>query len=193
MTPRIMDAKAYCIWAHGDQKRKYTEDPYWTHPERVAKYLEENGYSEDVQIAAWHHDVIEDTQVTYADYLKRWGYKIGSMVQMLTTEKRTGENRADRKYRELARLAGSTHEEATIKLADLIDNTNDIVNFDASFAKVYLKEKAGLLGVLQHGHAGLLMMATNQVRRGLAKLDEDKRKQDEVRYNDWQDSRRGRA
>lgn len=46
------------------------------------------------------------------------------------------------------RLAESSREVQTIKVADLIDNTPSIVQHDPDFARVYLREKRDLLNVL---------------------------------------------
>lgn len=171
MTPRMMDAKAYSEWAHAGQVRKYTGEPYANHPARVADMVWGVTKDEDATIASYLHDTVEDTFVTLSDIYKRWGPKIEDMVWALTTEKRPDENRAERKKREMERLAQHGNSAIhTIKLADLIDNTEDIVKHDPSFAKRYLQEKADLLSVLQQGHQGLLIRATDQVRRYMGEL-----------------------
>ena len=53
---------------------------------------------------------------------------------------------------------------ATVKLADLIHNGEDIVKNDPSFAKVFMAEKKLLLGVLAHGDKTLHERATRMVR-----------------------------
>lgn len=180
LTPRMMDAKAYSEWAHKGQVRKYTNEPYANHPARVADIVRSVGCPEDGVIAAYLHDTVEDTSVTLMDIQRRFGYNVCGMVYELTTEKRPGENRAARKQRETDRLSKAGYVVATIKLADLLDNTNDIVRFDLDFARQYMKEKAELLAVLQHGHQELLMQATQQVRQYLERLDESQR-QDALR------------
>ena len=168
----MMDARAYCEWAHTGQLRKYTNEPYHNHPHRVADMVRTAGASEDAVVAAYHHDVLEDTPVTEKEYKDRWGERVFNMVWALTTIKRPGENRAARKTREMNRLSWSPSEVATIKLADLLDNTNDILQYDPDFAKQYIREKADLLSVLGHGHRGLLIRATQQVQRYMEQLDD---------------------
>ena len=51
----------------------------------------------------------------------------------------------------------------TIKVADLIDNTKTIVEYDPKFAPVYLAEKALLLDVLTKADQALLEKAREQV------------------------------
>ena len=55
----------FCITAHGDQKRKYTEMPYWHHPVNVSNILIDSGISNiDMVCAAILHDTVEDTKAT---------------------------------------------------------------------------------------------------------------------------------
>ena len=68
-------------------------------------------------------------------------------------------NRAVRKAIDLVHTAKASAEAKTVKLADLIDNTKSIFAHDPKFAKVYLKEKALLLEVLEEGDAALMAIA----------------------------------
>lgn len=72
------------------------------------------------------------------------------MVDMLTDVSRPEDgNRAARKKLDREHLAKATPEVKTIKLADLIHNTESIVAHDPKFAEVYLEEKRALLSVLK--------------------------------------------
>ena len=48
-------------------------------------------------------------------------------------------------------------------MADLIDNTKTILEFDPKFAPVYLAEKTLLLEVLTKADAGLIKKAKEQI------------------------------
>ena len=50
------------------------------------------------------------------------------------------------------KLSKASKEAQIIKLADLIDNSDDIEANDPSFAKVFLKEKAHLVKVMDKVH-----------------------------------------
>ena len=50
-------------------------------------------------------------------------------------------------------------EAKTIKLADLIDNSKSILEYDPKFAKVYMAEKKLLLEVLEDGDKSLWLLA----------------------------------
>lgn len=60
----------------------------------------------------------------------------------------------------LLRVQGNSK---SIKLADLIDNTKSIVEFDKNFAKVYIREKEELLFVLEGGDQRLMDMAVKSL------------------------------
>lgn len=155
----INTAKYFAIAAHQaiGQKRKYTGEPYWHHPERVVEIISMVDHTPMMIAAAWLHDVVEDTDVCMDDIVEFFGQDIADIVDALTdtpTEE-GGANRANRKGMDRARLARAGYEAQTIKLADLIDNTSTITQHDPKFAKLYLKEKRDLLDVLKHGNSHL--------------------------------------
>lgn len=146
----IEDAKLFAIAAHGDQKRKYTGEPYWHHLEEVA-YL--TNYSGDLHMpkyaiqAAWLHDILEDTSVEFLELREEFGEKVAGLVLWLTDSYVSKEygNRKERKRLERLRFKDAPYYAKVIKLADLISNTSSIVEHDPEFAKVYLEEKRLLL------------------------------------------------
>ena len=83
---------------------------------------------------------------------------------------RSDGNRAARKLIDLQRLAKSSADGATIKLADIIDNSKDILAHDPNFAKVYLREKAASLAVLQHGNKALFNAADGILEDAMLQL-----------------------
>lgn len=156
-------ARAFSKAAHGavGQKRKYTGEPYHVHPEHVLNILE---YYTDPQIpvrcATLLHDVLEDTQVTYDLLVDVFGEVIADLVLQVTdVSKPEDGNRATRKALDRAHLARSNYFGASIKLADLISNSQSINRHDPKFAKVYMREKRDLLEVLGHGNPYLLEAA----------------------------------
>jgi hypothetical protein len=72
-------------------------------------------------------------------------------------------NRKTRKGNEVLRLGEIPEREQNIKVLDLINNTTSIVEHDADFAKVYLREKAELLKALTKADPRLLAMAQAQL------------------------------
>ncbi|QEH36478.1 Bifunctional (p)ppGpp synthase/hydrolase SpoT [Aquisphaera giovannonii] len=149
-------ALGFAKCAHRQQKRKYTGEPYANHCRNVASIVADYTNDPDVIAAAALHDVLEDTQVTPAEMRDVFGERVTLLVIEVTDVSRLEDgNRDERKRLDREHLARSSAEGATIKLADLIDNTSSIVKYDKGFAKAYLKEKELLLDVLQHGNLDL--------------------------------------
>ena len=167
---------------HGDQKRKYTGEPYINHlinvsnaVNRVAKDLihGEVGFSrQDMCQAAILHDIIEDTGATLAGVEKEFGPRVVELVEWLTdVSKPEDGNRAVRKAMDREHLAKAPPEAKTIKLADLIDNAHSILEHDPQFAKVFISEMAQLLDVLKEGDQKLLQEAQDIVRYAQFKFE----------------------
>lgn len=147
----VDDAIAFAARAHTDQRRKFTGHPYIVHPVEVMTILMGVPHTEEMLAAAALHDVVEDCPLyTLNDIRMSFGPVVEKLVEELTEVKVAG-NRAVRKAAEVARLAAVSAQAQTIKLADLVSNTKDIVQHDPGFAKVYLKEKRSLLAVLTKG------------------------------------------
>lgn len=158
-------AYEYAKEAHGDQVRKYTGEPYINHPVAVAHIVLRANPSIDQIAAALLHDVIEDTPRTYEDIRDAgFQWKIADMVRELSdVSKPSDGNRKVRKEIDRNHLATISNEAKTVKLADLINNTDSIVQYGGGFARVYMAEKKLLLDALVGGDAGLLAEARSIV------------------------------
>ena len=107
--------------------RKVSKEPYWVHPEGVAKIVMEHGGS-DIEIkAAMAHDVLEDTGESYEDMAEKFGEKVASIVKEVTNDKDEIAKVGKEKYisEELCRLSP---EALTVKLADMLYNMKDSPN-----------------------------------------------------------------
>jgi len=153
-------AAIFAAAAHNGQVRKYTGEPYFAHVVSVAGIVASTGADEATVAAAILHDTLEDTAASYADLVEHFGHEVADLVVEVTdVSKPENGNRATRKALDRLHLAAASDRAATIKLADLIDNTSSIVARDPAFAKVYLAEKKALLAVMTGGDAGLRMRA----------------------------------
>lgn len=156
-----------------NQVRKYTNEPYIVHPESVVRILSE--VTDDVAIlsAAYLHDVLEDVYTAnqpegYNIIKEQFGLEIADLVVELTdvytSESFPNLNRNTRKAEERQRIRFISPKAKTIKLADLIDNTRDIVKYDANFAKIYMVEKRAMLEECLHeGNATLFQICQQQI------------------------------
>lgn len=139
---------------HGAQQRKFGGEPYWRHCENVGLLLSEAGEPGDVVAAGFLHDVLEDTDVTPAEIMGVIGplgfssFVLYLVEEVTNTSRPSDGTRARRKAIERERLVNTSPPAKNIKLADIIDNTRNVVELNSEFAKVYLPEKRALLEVL---------------------------------------------
>ena len=140
----------YAKEAHKGQLRKYTNEPYINHPVDVAYLIYKRGFGINAIIAALLHDVVEDTLVTKELLSRDFDDNVVSIVIGLTEFSRKEDgNRAFRKMLDRRFLSLQSFTVQSIKLADMIDNTKSIVEYDPAFAKIYMSEKRDLLQVLK--------------------------------------------
>ena len=143
---REEQAIVYATIAHAGQIRKYTGEPYIYHPIAVANVIRDVPHDEDMIVAAILHDVVEDTDRTFEEIAKIWGGEVCDLVYWLTdiSTPKCG-NRKERKLLDRNHIKNAPVKAKTIKLADLINNTESITTHDKDFARVYMKEKRLLL------------------------------------------------
>ena len=168
------------------QRRKYSDEPYWTHTDAVAEIVAKFGGS-DIQIAAAHlHDYREDvvTKLTadmrfdmldklefeFSKFPKAVQDLVVELTDVFTSEAYPDMSRKDRKIAEAARISQISDEAKTIKLADLFHNTNSIVAEDEGFAKTYLKEKHRVMQGLTGGNFTLYRIVAKQLKESIDKL-----------------------
>ena len=146
--------------AHKGQLRKYTFDPYIIHPLAVAKIVQSVTDDANWICAALLHDVVEDCDLTIEDIDQMFAFPISNLVLGMTefTIKTDGNRKfrkeLDRRY--LGRQSSGVH---TIKLADLIHNSESIIEHGKGFASTYISEMELLLEVLTKGDERLMIRA----------------------------------
>lgn len=159
----IERAKIFSINAHRSiaHKRKYTDEPYHVHPERVANLVATVTSDAEVIAAAWLHDVLEDVSPRNSNFnedaiRQLLGDRVLQLVLEVTdVSKPENGNRAKRKAIDREHLSKASDDGKTIKLADLIDNSIDISKHDPNFAKVFKKEAELDLPYLEAGNKQL--------------------------------------
>ena len=156
----IRRARRFAVGHHSavNQRRKYTGEPYWTHPMAVANTVAATDCATPEMVAAaWLHDTVEDTNATIDDVYRLFGELVGCYVTGLTDiSDLSWGNRAFRKQCDLAHLANTPEPYQfgvyTVKLADIMDNTKSITQHAPGFARVYLKEIKATLDVIRRGN-----------------------------------------
>ncbi|MFD1387609.1 HD domain-containing protein [Oceanobacillus oncorhynchi subsp. oncorhynchi] len=114
------NAKAFAAKAHQGQARKNSNEPYITHPVRVAERLEKEGCSDDLISAGYLHDVVEDTSVRIEDIEQQFGKKIADLVASHTEDK--SKSWWDRKKATVEHLKDAPKEVKYLIIADKLDN-----------------------------------------------------------------------
>jgi (p)ppGpp synthase/HD superfamily hydrolase len=151
---RILLAESLAQVAHFGQKRKWTHspEPYIGHLKRVAErvYTVPEA-TPDMVIAAYCHDILEDTDEIGSDTLGEiFGQTVRSYVDDLT-DPSTGSSalRAERKKQDRDHMAQCCYAVKVIKLADRLDNFKQMVEcFDlvpSRFMDLYTVETRLLL------------------------------------------------
>ena len=121
---RLRIAYEFAAEAHKPQKRKSGE-PYIIHPVCVARIVaEELELGVDPVIAAFLHDVVEDTSYTIDDIRERFGEEVAFLVGVVTKEKK--ENYVKSKqvdnFRQILASMQYDVRALLIKLADRLHN-----------------------------------------------------------------------
>lgn len=169
------EALRFATEAHGEQQRKFTDEAYIEHPKRVAGIVKTVPHSTEMICAAYLHDVVEDTPVDIEEIRRKFGEKVADLVLELTDEYLKVNypqlNRRARKDKEVERQANISKEAKTIKLADVIDNTPDIVKNNPGFGRKYLFEMEKLTRVLVGGDKVLFDRARREVAAGKKALN----------------------
>ncbi|QHM73308.1 GTP pyrophosphokinase [Mixta intestinalis] len=166
-------ARRYATEVHAaaGQRRKYTDEPYIVHPAAVVELVRSVTDNEAMLAAAWLHDTVEDTGTTLDDITHQFGADVAALVAMLTDDKQPqAKNRAARKVAHFRHTAEASPQAQTIKLADIIDNTRAIVQYDPHFARIYLVEKQVQIALLQRGDSTLWQQAQATIAQGIAQL-----------------------
>jgi guanosine-3',5'-bis(diphosphate) 3'-pyrophosphohydrolase len=118
----LTSAKAYAHLHHVERGRQmYGVLPYTHHLEAVERVLREVGIEDiDLLVAAWLHDVVEDTDVKLRDIVENFGDDVAALVGAVTNE--PGENRKARAALTYPKIREVGPRAIKLKLADRIAN-----------------------------------------------------------------------
>lgn len=159
-----MFAMGFAKKVHMEQVRAYTNEPYIVHPFAVAGLVTAVTNRTHMIVAAFLHDVVEDTPISLETIQIMFGDEVSYLVENLTDVSEKGDgNRAERRAIDLEHTAKASPDAKTIKLADIIDNVKTITAFDPKFAKVYMAEKRELMKVLKEGDNTLYNLANKMI------------------------------
>ena len=130
-----MQARAFALSAHGDQT--YGDLPYLAHLAAVAALLETRQLPEVYRTAGWLHDVLEDTSVSRAELVARFGEQVAELVDAVTGEGQNRKARCSSTVQKLTRFPKAV----ILKLADRLANVRQSVKDNKlSLLRMYAKE-----------------------------------------------------
>ena len=122
---RIEDAYHLAREAHKEQRRKSGE-PYIMHPVAVARIVaEELRLGANPIIAAFLHDVVEDTPYTIEDIRERFGDDVAFLVDVVTKKKKKSTPHSSSQIDNYKQMLNSLHYDIRallIKLSDRLHN-----------------------------------------------------------------------
>ena len=126
-TDIILGAKKFAQEKHKNQKRKDGVTPYSDHLEGVVNRLKNLGVTDkDVLCAAWLHDIIEDTDVTFDQINERFGREVAVIVLSLSKDQNI--LKKDREVQYINQLKDASFQTKIIKLCDISANLKDLAN-----------------------------------------------------------------
>lgn len=168
---------------HQDQKRKYTGEPYYSHLLRVAEIVSKYSNNDmEVEIALCH-DLLEKTKCTKQELALKLidiGYDlfprskvlkgVYDMTNHYTSEAYTMYDRKKRKELEAERMCESQSFSQTVMYAEIIDNTQSLVEHDPEFASVYLHEVLTYIDDIDEGQPQLYNKCRKIVNSAMRQL-----------------------
>jgi len=132
-TDLVKRAMQLATFAHKDQK--YGNRPYVTHLADVVARVKTITQDPEIIAAAWLHDTIEDTQVTYTDVEREFGTNVAKMVWAVTG---VGQDRAAKMANAIEKISQTPGAEL-VKSADRLSNAS--ASKDEQKMKLYQRYK----------------------------------------------------
>jgi (p)ppGpp synthase/HD superfamily hydrolase len=126
---RILAAAHFAAEKHAQQRRKGENgEPYFNHLLEVAELIALSSPHLDVElvIAAFLHDIVEDTGVTLHELEQRFGKNVADLVAEVTDDKSLPKE--TRKQLQVEHTPEKSPRSQTLKLADKISNLRAIIS-----------------------------------------------------------------
>lgn len=122
----IEQARRFAKRKHKGQT--YNNGDFMQHPEQVVKILQMITDDEQLLAAAWLHDILEDTDVTFGELVFKFGAEVADLVREVT---KSGYNT----FPDL-----STRKGAMLKFADRLANLSNMDSWDENKQKKYIEK-----------------------------------------------------
>lgn len=116
----VRKAAEFAAKAHEGALRKGSPIPYITHPMEVAMIVALMTEDQDLIVAAYLHDVIEDAGVVYEELEQQFGTRIARLVRRESEDK--SKSWIERKQATIDRLASAGREDKLLAFGDKLSN-----------------------------------------------------------------------
>ena len=159
----ISAAKSFATLHHVIRKGQlYGNLPHTHHLQRVEEVLLSFGERrEHVRVAAWLHDIIEDTDVKYRDVEENFGVPVATLVQAVTSE--DGLNRRVRNALTYPKIRKVGPDAVRLKLADRFANVTHGGGSATMYAMEYGEFRHGLYDPGDGMNAGLWLALDREI------------------------------
>lgn len=133
----LIDAREFATKKHADQL--YGEHPYTYHLNAVCEVAQRHCLNGDICVAAWLHDILEDTSVSSVELRTFFGPSVAGLVEAVTDE--PGKNRLERAKKTWPKIRTDAAAVA-LKLCDRIANVQACLDGvgNVKMLKAYRKE-----------------------------------------------------
>ena len=145
----VKSATQFAKLAHKGQQRKYSSEPYITHPLAVAKLV--NEYTDDPEVisAAILHDVVEDCDITLEQIESMFGSRVAKIVAGVTKITDGMDIQSSRKKHINNRhYASQCADCQLVKAMDSLHNLSQLHQADDAFRERFVREKKSLASML---------------------------------------------
>lgn len=133
----------FAVEAHRGQQRKGDSLPYIIHPLTVGIVLLEEGCEQEVVIAGFLHDTVEDTDVTYAEIEDNFGSRVMRIVRGVSEPDKTLPWRR-RKEHTIEYIRRAPLDERMVICADKLHNITSMIDeYRESGEKLWERFNAG--------------------------------------------------
>ena len=156
MNKQIKEARDYAVIQHARQT--YGIHNYEFHLDEVYQLVCEAGLNDNFKIAAYLHDILEDTQTTKEELRDKFNSEVAEMVYAVSG---FGENRKSRTENIMQKLLDKT-EYVDLKLADRIANMRNSQLNNPKLYNMYLKELPLFLEIAKRGNSYLVHILNNE-------------------------------
>ena len=124
---KILKAEKFARERHKNQTKRDGVTSLIDHLEGVVFRLKNLGITDaDVISAAWLHDILEKTDVTFEEIIQRFGREVSTTV--LSLSKDSNLSRKERENQYIKQLQDAPIEAKIIKLCDISSNIKDLSN-----------------------------------------------------------------